>query len=265
MSRLRFKVSSALKDIIGRDLIPDDFIAVFELVKNSFDAHATRVDITFEEIDSNNAKIIIKDDGKGMDYNDLINKWLFLAYSAKKEGTEDLDYRERIYHDRPFAGAKGIGRFSCDKLGKKLKLETTKKNHRTEILVTEWEKFEKNLKDEFIKIDNVHTWKKVSSYSLQQGTVLEISDLRSEWDRPKLLRLKDSLAKLITPTKSRDQQKFVINIIAPEQLSQDANQKDERNKVNGPVVNFIFEALGLKTTKISCSVLEKVTLAARFK
>ncbi|MFT7012046.1 MAG: hypothetical protein ACJAWR_002070, partial [Flavobacteriales bacterium] len=30
---LQFKISSALKNIIGRDLITDDFIAVFELVK----------------------------------------------------------------------------------------------------------------------------------------------------------------------------------------------------------------------------------------
>ena len=47
---LQFKISSALKNIIGRDLITDDFIAVFELVKNSYDAHATRVDVIFENI-----------------------------------------------------------------------------------------------------------------------------------------------------------------------------------------------------------------------
>ena len=40
---LQFKISSALKNIIGSDLISDDFIAVFELVKNSYDAHSTKV------------------------------------------------------------------------------------------------------------------------------------------------------------------------------------------------------------------------------
>lgn len=54
---LKFRVSSALKDILGRDLITDDFIAVFELVKNSFDAHATRVDIKFENIENGNGRI----------------------------------------------------------------------------------------------------------------------------------------------------------------------------------------------------------------
>jgi len=41
--QLHFKISSALKNIIGRELIKDDFIAVFELVKNSYDAHASKV------------------------------------------------------------------------------------------------------------------------------------------------------------------------------------------------------------------------------
>ena len=34
-NQLQFRISSGLKNIIGRDLITDDFIAIFELVKNS--------------------------------------------------------------------------------------------------------------------------------------------------------------------------------------------------------------------------------------
>ena len=89
-----FKVSSGLKDLIGGQLITDKFAAVFELVKNSFDAGATDVRIKFENIYTVNSKIIIVDNGKGMDYNDIKDKWLFVAYSAKKDGTEDTeDYR----------------------------------------------------------------------------------------------------------------------------------------------------------------------------
>ena len=42
---LQFRVSTALKSIIGKDLINDKYIAVFELVKNAYDAGAKRVDI----------------------------------------------------------------------------------------------------------------------------------------------------------------------------------------------------------------------------
>ena len=40
-----FKVSTGLKNLIGQELITNDFVAVFELVKNSFDAHADSVHV----------------------------------------------------------------------------------------------------------------------------------------------------------------------------------------------------------------------------
>jgi DNA mismatch repair ATPase MutL len=79
-NQLQFKISAALKSIIGRDLINDDFIAVFELVKNAYDAHASHVEIIFEKTKDTFTKITIMDNGKGMNYDDLINKWLFVAY-----------------------------------------------------------------------------------------------------------------------------------------------------------------------------------------
>jgi len=91
-------------------------------------------------------KLSSKDNGKGMSYDDLINKWLFVAYSAKKEGTEEdsFDYRNRITVKRAYAGAKGIGRFSCDRLGSLLYLETKKDglDSKVESLLTDWNKFE---------------------------------------------------------------------------------------------------------------------------
>lgn len=253
---LKFRVSSALKNIIGRDLITDDYIAVFELVKNGFDAHANRVDIHFENIYGNNPKIIIIDNGKGMDYNDLINKWLFVAYSAKKEGTEDdtYDYRDNIYSKRFFAGAKGIGRFSCDKLGKTLYLETIKdtKDRKVETLLTEWEKFEENIQDNFVDIAVLHNTIEKSNYNLNNGTVLEISDLRESWDRTKFLKLKDSLSKLINPI---NENKFEIHIHVEEEIKND-NGKEYYNRVNGKVENFIFDALNIKTTKIISNLSE---------
>jgi hypothetical protein len=66
-----------------------------------------------------------------MSLDDLKNKWLFVAYSAKKDEKEDeelesderyKDYRNKINLKRGFAGAKGIGRFSADKIGENLKL-----------------------------------------------------------------------------------------------------------------------------------------------
>lgn len=268
--QLQFKISSALKNIIGRDLINDDFIAVFELVKNSYDAHASKVDIIFEKKDSKFSKITIIDNGKGMNYNDLVNKWLFVAYSAKKEGTEEdnYNYRDKIKVKRAYAGAKGIGRFSCDRLGSNLYLETVKEeiNSKIEVLVTDWEKFEEDLSDEFVNISVIHDTISKSNYGKEKGTVLEITNLRSDWNREKLLKLKSALAKLVNPNTKNSEDSFRINLIVDCEKDEDERIKEVGSKkklareaiykdiVNGDVENLIFETLDLKTTKIISEV-----------
>lgn len=258
---LQFKISSALKNIIGSDLISDDFIAVFELVKNSYDAHATKVEITFENIYTKNAKIIIKDNGKGMNYDDLINKWLFVAYSAKKDGTEEdsYDYRDKIKIKRAYAGAKGIGRFSCDRLGGQLYLETIKdeQNSKVETLLTEWDKFEGNLKEEFVNISVIHETISKSNFNLQKGTVLEISNLKSEWNRNKFIDLKDSLAKLINPNTQIENDEFSIWLNVPNEIENDKKETEYHKTINGNIKNLIFETLEIKTTKIVSRILDK--------
>lgn len=268
--QLQFKISAALKNIIGRDLINDDFIAVFELVKNAYDAHASNVDIIFEKTEDKFKKITIIDDGKGMNYDDLINKWLFVAYSAKKEGTEEdnYSYRDKIKVKRAYAGAKGIGRFSCDRLGTNLYLETIKEesNPKVEVLFTDWEKFEGNLNDEFVNISVIHDTIPKGNYGKEKGTVLEITNLRSEWDREKLLKLKSALAKLVNPNTKSSEDSFRINLVVDSEKNEDERLKEVGGKkklsieaiykdiVNGDVENLIFETLDLKTTKITSEV-----------
>lgn len=262
---LEFKISSGLKNIIGKDLITDDFIAVFELVKNSYDAYAKDVDIII-----NDDEIIIADNGNGMSLSDLKEKWLFVAYSEKKDGFEEQledkkeSYRDKIQEKRHFAGAKGIGRFSSDRLGQYLTIISQKKNsNQVEQIEIDWTKFEKDQKEEFEKIKVQH----VSNPPLdvkfpdnkQQGTILKITSLHRGWDRKRLRRLKHSLEKLINPFSETND--FNIQIICKKELSED-NKLDEkgnpayieRDKINGRVNNSILEILNLKTTQISVSI-----------
>lgn len=269
MAKEYFKISSGLKNLIGSELITDNFVAVFELVKNSFDAKATEVNITFENIYSKNAKIVIQDNGKGMDYEDLINKWLFVAYSAKKDGTEEFDYRNNIKSTRFYAGAKGVGRFSCDRLGRYLNLISIKDkpNSRIENLYVDWKIFERDLKDQFIEIPVEHRELLNISYSIKHGTILEITGINSEeWNREELKKLKDKLTKLVRPdlNKSIGNKPFKINLIAIEEIEKDNNEAKKlddkgegfvyRNTVNGEIKNFIFEELNIKTTKIETKI-----------
>ncbi len=256
---MQFKVSSALKDLVGKDLITNDNVAIFELVKNSYDAYATKVEIKF--IDN---EIVIADNGKGMSFDDLKNKWLFLGYSAKKDGTEDADndVKQKSYRDkikRHYAGAKGIGRFSCDRLGKRLSLTTkSEDSHTLETIIVDWTDFEVDQKREFAQIDVKHISqekKHIFPLNSETGTILKISALNNEkipWNRKRLLELKRSLEKLINPLSETND--FIIEIICEKETEEDKRVRDngghDRDIVNGILKNSISQILKLKTTQI---------------
>ncbi len=255
-----FRISSSLKDIIGRDLITNDFVAVFELVKNSFDAHAHRVDIIVEE-----DRLWVIDDGKGMSEDDLIDKWLFVAFSAKATGEEDAalssDFRDKISLRRGYAGNKGIGRFSCDRLGSSLVLYSRQEGaSNVNRLEVHWEDFEGHPHEEFGSVEvalnqarNLPVIPGVPS-PRDGGTVLEISSLRDNWDRAKLLRLRDYLAKLVDPFAPPGGME--VHLHAPGEVEEDRLAAvSGQSLINGPVANTILEVIEGKTTRLSVEVV----------
>lgn len=257
----KFRISSALKTIIGRELITDDFVAVFELVKNAFDAHARNVVIRFEGLNTLYPKLIIQDDGKGMTEDDIDEKWLFVAYSAKRDGTEDQtvgkpkDYRDKIATERTFAGAKGVGRFSCDRLGRYLNLYSRAKNTGPfEHLKVDWQDFEDDSTKEFVDVTMRRDAPTEIPYEIKSGTILEITGLREEWDRERLKKLRDSLRKLINPNQDNDSNRFAVTLVVPDEESEDKEEDEPRDRVNGRIKNFLFEELGVRTTEIHCEV-----------
>lgn len=268
MDQLQFRVSAELKNILGRDLITSDNIAVLELVKNSYDAHATKVEITFAD-DS----IVIADNGKGMSDADINDKWLFIAYSAKSDGTEDNNYRSKIRRD--FAGAKGIGRLSCDRLARYLTMNTVSEETGTlEILKVDWAKFENRQKENIDTIPVEHestTGKYNFPDNSAHGTSLNFTGLHGKWGVDEIFGLRKSLEKMIAPLAGADD--FQIEVIAPnfteydDQLRaqitdakgryEDLNDREraeiakwENSILNGPIRNSISDVLKIKTTQI---------------
>lgn len=257
---LHFRISAALKRVLGRDLITDDLVAIFELVKNGFDARATHVHIVLTD-----DRLFVVDDGKGMSYDDILRKWLFVAYSAKSDGTEDDDYRGRIGAHRPFAGSKGVGRFSCDRLGQNLRMQTAVAGGDVQIVTVDWKEFEVDPREEFAEVDLGHSVAKSFELptgidKMASGTILEISGLREGWDREKLIRLRSALAKLINPFEAHADA-FEITLTVPSQESTDADiiRKDGADTfgvVNGRIQNFIFDTLGEKTTHLTVELVD---------
>ncbi len=265
MSKQKFKISSALKNLIGKDLITDDFVAIFEIVKNSIDAGAKNVNIYFDLETHSSGKIYIVDSGKGMSKEDFLNKWLFVAYSAKNDGTEDND-KSKIY-----AGNKGVGRFSCDRLGKILQIQSRKKDQtNVTCLKIDWNDFEIDQNIEFDEINvDISTienynfaFKGLNTY--KHGVIIEISELREKdsWTRDKLLKLKWHLQKLINPFKKQANQ-IKIKLFCPRESIEDNKIKKSENYdsatiVNGNIESFLFNVLYNKTTYINSSIKNSV-------
>lgn len=212
---MKFKTSSGVKSIVGKDLITDRYIAIFELVKNSYDARATEVIVSFNrgedtqegfgKIDKH-GKIYIVDNGCGMSKDDLQNKWLFLAYSDKQEGKAEAlesenDNAVRRLKNRVFVGSKGIGRFSSDRLGSLIRIITKVENEDFEHeIVVDWNEFDKNLKNKFEDIPvEYKTSKNLTRKDVSSYTIIEISHLREDWNDEMLNGVKEKLRRLKNP------------------------------------------------------------------
>lgn len=267
--RLHFDVSTGLKSVLGSELITDDEVAIFELVKNSFDAEANLVELHFGD-----STITIADDGIGMSYDDIKSKWLFVAYSTKRESNREADFRDDIVERRNYAGSKGIGRFSSDRLGQLIRLQTRPKSARdgpVNCITVDWDRFDKDHKEHFEKI-GVNYVTQPEGFSLpseltapKHGTAITIEKTRRRWDREKILRLKSALAKLINPF-GVSTDGFRIVIYAPAEQEADQSERLQSRKkgeeenpnavVNGEVGNFIFSTLQEKTTFLDVAIDE---------
>ena len=125
-TQVHFKVSPRVIFQLGESLISDEIQALVEIIKNSYDADASFVKI---EIDSSeNNEIIITDNGKGMNYEELISSWLHIANSSKR--TQRLENRLTEKNRMPL-GDKGLGRLGLQIIGSDLYIETKAENDST--------------------------------------------------------------------------------------------------------------------------------------
>lgn len=233
--KLHFKVSSGLKDILGRDLITNELVAIFELVKNGYDADATEIDLIINSYDD---YIIIQDNGKGMNRDDIENKWLFVAHSEKKDS------------DRVYAGSKGIGRFSCDRLGTELLL-TSKKEQEISELSIDWGEFEKDSLKQFEDLDVSYRSGSFLNNDLieSSGTVLKITGLRDEWDANRVNKVVSALQRLINPFVNDDRIRINVKYFS---------SNSGIAEINTEVSNNIATVLDKKTIYIECDIRDRI-------
>ena len=199
----KFKPRARLLIQLGDQLIKNESIALIELVKNSYDADANKVNIYMENVDEpENGIIIIEDDGYGMSLDIVEHVWLEPGSDFKTKKIKAKEYSPK-YNRLPI-GEKGIGRFGVHKLGNVIEM-TTKASGRNEVFVKiDWTDFEnyEYLEDVPIKIierDSAKIFKEGST-----GTNIVISNLRKEWERGIARNIKRSITALVSPFQTID-------------------------------------------------------------
>lgn len=100
----QFAISLSVLNHLGRNLYRNFITVLGEAISNSWDAEANNVWI---DIDRENSRFSIKDDGNGMSSKDFQEKFLKIGYSKRANGHIVSNNK-----GRPYIGAKGIGKLA---------------------------------------------------------------------------------------------------------------------------------------------------------
>ena len=192
----RFSIDAKTLIHLGRDSIKDHTTALIELVKNSYDADATNVDV---EVFTKNGNDLIRvaDNGFGMTKEQLLNNWLRIGFSEKKKAKlSELKRRK--------TGEKGIGRISTDRLGAKLELKTKTEGDGIIGLRINWDEFEQegyevyDIDVEITTPETINVPNKNGQES-KTGTEIIIKELRQAWTQNNIQNLYYELSALTPP------------------------------------------------------------------
>lgn len=247
--KLNIRPYARLLTMLGEQLIKNEQIALAELIKNAYDADADWVKVSFVDFGfdkekndiyvQKDSKIIVEDNGSGMDLKTIEDSWMNPATPNKRtdDGEKPLitPIKKRIIQ-----GEKGIGRFAILKLGRKIEITTRPDNSSVEFFIDydlsqyDDDFLTQNGKKKKLFIDNLEI--PVSDHEPQvitnrevvvnskkftnenhHGTRIEISNLKGEWSLSMIKEVNDESQKLesiFEQISNRDsQQKIEIGFV----------------------------------------------------
>jgi len=188
-SKIRFSVDAGVIDRLGQELVARQETAVSELVKNSYDADATQVDLIYHDSDKIGGKLEIIDNGIGMDRNQLVNGFMRISSTDKIHNPKSERY------NRKKAGQKGIGRFAVQRLGKKLTIITqTLQSEKALKLTINWDDYKGD-----IDLNSVTNKLEVIEKTREEGTTLIIDNLRDRWTKAAIKRVYRYVSDILQP------------------------------------------------------------------
>lgn len=196
-ANLAFRPRARLLRMLGDQLIRDASIAVFELVKNAYDADATRAAVTLIDVEApQTGVILVEDDGCGMDFDRVTDTWFEPGTDFRRQQRE-VERERTPLHGRLPLGEKGVGRFAADKLGSQLHLITRAADCAEVALTLDWDKLadERYLDEAKVTITERHP----EVFTSHTGTRIEIRGLREPWNRRSVRALSRSITSICSP------------------------------------------------------------------
>lgn len=212
LEKVPFRLHPRVFAALGSGLVTNDIVAIIELVKNSYDAFASLVNVRFlPNADGKPEKIEIEDNGEGMTHDIITDVWCEVAtpYRTLDPVRKHGRIRRRV------SGEKGLGRLSAARLGNWLEMLTQAEGEPCWQVLVDWEGLAeaKSLASCFVEVG---AYGEPSPFQ-KSGTLLRIEDLNGKWDDKEFELLGKNLSRLLSPfTNLKD---FSIGLTTPKEQS----------------------------------------------
>lgn len=207
-----FRPRARILKLLGEELIGNQRLAIFELVKNAYDADALNVAVTLSDLGTESASISVLDDGHGMDEETIRKIWF--VPGADHRGRQRAEGRRTKRFGRLPLGEKGLGRFAVHKLGDRVRMVTRDTSAEVEFVVDiDWSAvLAEGFLDE-VSIDIV-TRSPETFPGERHGTKITVEGLRQkDWSRGDLRRLYRQITSISSPFSMKDD--FSVSLSVP--------------------------------------------------
>ena len=172
---LKFEFSLEVLNLLGRGLYRSFATVIAEAISNSWDAEARQVLVTVKK-----DKLIIEDNGKGMNRGDFQDKFLKVGYSRR----QDPNNKSK----RIIIGRKGIGKLAMLSISKKVTILSRKKGDEITGGI-----INNTVLDREIEKDGKYELRKLSKSNLEtfnkrSGTKIIFEELKTRQNKEDIIR-----------------------------------------------------------------------------
>lgn len=210
-TKLPMRPRARLMLLLGEQLIRDETIAVFELVKNAYDADATRVRIKMSDVEEEEGgRIIVEDNGYGMNWKTVTTVYLEPGTDYRAKQRKSKRPKTPRFKRLPL-GEKGIGRFAAHRIGQEVRMVTRYKGQKEITVKIDWDEF---IDADYLDEVEIHVRERTPKVftGRKTGTRIDIRRLKGIWTRRKLRNLHRSINAICSPFESPSEFKAELSV-----------------------------------------------------